>query len=182
MIGEILNAVLKETTALLDGTGASVLLKTNFKLKDGLTNSMPLVLLDLQDGPDTTQYPGGLTRCDWVFSFNSYNYEPDAYVDDTSSEYSAKLLNFIDIIREHFSTGLWLTTDMGLVFDLYGFQYTLSGITVAEAIDQDGLIMGYKIGFESTAFDNKTLFVVPSINPLEEVKQVSNPPFGPVIS
>ncbi len=45
MIGEILNAVLSECTALLDGTGASVLLKTNFKLKDGLTNSMPLVLL-----------------------------------------------------------------------------------------------------------------------------------------
>lgn len=216
MIGEILNSILLECKALLSGTGAQTLLKTQFKPSKLPDTNGNFVLLSLDDAPDTVMYPGGLTRCDWKWSFNSYNWEPDAYVDDESG-FSTSLLNFIDRIRQHFSLGAlgkgvimpnetlsigviyqvingtiiynsnplivgtffvcvegattftsnnsgyvigtsWLTQAMVTIFNNYGFQFTLTGITNADALDQDGLIMGFKIGFDSTAFDQVTQF------------------------
>jgi hypothetical protein len=216
MIGEILDSVLKECQALLSSTGATVILKTNFLPKKTPDNNGNFILLGLDAAPDTTQYPGGLTRCDWKWDFGSYNWEPDAYGDDQSG-FSTDLLNFIDRIRQHFSLGAlgkgvampgdtlkigviyqvingtivydgnpltagtffvcvaeainftstnngyvvgtsWLTQAMVTIFNNYGFQFTLTGITAADALDQDGLIMGFKIGFDSTAFDQVTQF------------------------
>jgi hypothetical protein len=179
MIGEILNAVLGECSALLSGTGASVILKTNFKSTKNITNQPSFILLDLTDAPESVIYPGGLTRMDWVFSFNSYSYEPDAYVDETDTGYSTNLLNFIDLIRQHFSVlpaGEWLTSGMNDVANTYGFQYTLSGIAPADGIDEDGLIMGYKITFNSTSFDQVTYYT-PATEPLQNIQQINNPPF-----
>lgn len=189
MIGEITNAILNEIKALLSSTGAQVILKTNFQPKKLPDNNGNLVLLDIQAAPDSVQYPGGLTRMDWSWGLNSYNWEPDAYVDD-ETDYSTSLLNFIDTIRQHFSrslpgalqisgdTNLWLTESMTNIFDVYGFQFTLTGVTNADALDQDGLIMGFRIGFDSTAFDNSTLFVNDNVS-LQTASQVNNPPFGP---
>jgi hypothetical protein len=161
MIGEILQAVLQETKTLLDGTGATVMLKTNFRPKSTPDNNGTLVLIDVEHAPDSVQYPGGLSLMVWHFGFNTYAWEPDAYVDDDSG-YSAGLLDFIDTIRQHFTAnyaGLnWLTTEMITVWDQYGFQYTLTGLTNADAIDQNGLIMGWKIGLDTTSFDDVTVF------------------------
>ncbi len=65
----------------------------------------------------------------------------------------------------------WLTQAMVTIFNNYGFQFTLTGITAADALDQDGLIMGFKIGFDSTAFDQVTQFneddvILTTINPV----------------
>lgn len=189
MIGEILNAVLNEVKELLSGTGASVMFKTDFKPSKIPDFSGNFVLLDLEDGVDTTQYPGGLTRCDYQFGFNSYNFEPDAYVDDPTN-YSTTLLNFIDTIRQHFSkslpgalpisgdTNLWLTQAMTDIFNTYGFFFTLTGIFKADALDQDGTIFGFKIGFISTSFDPITSFTENDIV-LQTITQVNNPPFNP---
>lgn len=230
MIGEILNSILLECKALLSGTGAQTILKTQFKPSKLPDTNGNFVLLSLEDAPDTTQYPGGLTRCDWKWSFNSYNWEPDAYVDDDTG-YSTSLLIFIDQIRQHFSLGpfgngivtsagilivgkiyqvangtidynsntlangsffvciggvttftttdigyvigtSWLTQAMANIFNIYGFQFTLTGITAADAIDQDGLIMGFKIGFDSTAFDQVTKFTENDIV-LETITQLN---------
>lgn len=229
MLGEIINSILLETKALLSSTGATVMMKTNFQPKRLPDNNGNFVLLDLEAAPDTIQFPGGLTRCDWKFGFGSYNYEPDAYVDDESG-FSTSLLDFIDRIRQHFSLGAlgkgvampndtlkvgviyqvingtiiydgnpliagtffvcisealtftstnngyvvgtsWLTQAMVTIFNTYGFQFTLTGITNADALDQDGLIIGFKIGFDSTAFDQVTQFneddvIFTTINPI----------------
>lgn len=233
MTGEILDAVLNEIQALLEGTGAMVMLKTNFKPGKAPDNTGNFVLLGLPDAEETFQYPGGLTRVDWQWALNSYNYEPDAMHDDKSG-YSTSLLNFIDTVRRHFSIGArgngvtnssgtlrdgiiyqvaggsivynnvtllngtyfaaadpvltfttadggyvlgtsWLTQGMVTIFNNYGFQFTLSGITAAEPMDEDGIIMGFKIVFSSTALDDQTLFTGEA--PLISVTQVDNPPF-----
>lgn len=187
MLGEITDAILQECKALLSDTGAQVMLKTNFMPKKLPDNTGNFILLHVDGNGEDCQYPGGLTRMDWKYWFNSYNYEPDAYVDDDSG-FSTSLLNFVDMVRQHFSLGAlgrtgWLTPAMNQIFDTYGFQFTLTGITPADALDQDGLIMGFKVGFDSTAFDSVTDFTLLD-RPLLTVEQIDNPPFdgGDVIS
>jgi hypothetical protein len=175
MIGEILDAVLKECRALLTDTGATVIMKTDFRTSNLLTYGMPLLLLDVPDGTDTGMFLGGNTHADWLFSFHSYNYEPDAYTDDKSG-YSTGLLDIIDQIRRHFSFEVWLTPEMVSVLNKYGFRYTLSGVSPADALEGDGLIMGYKIVFDSIAIDVATAAVADSSAVLETVVQQGYPP------
>lgn len=189
MIGELTNAIIKECQALLLSTGAQVMLKTQF-----LNSKIPdyngtLVLIDIDAAPDSVQYPGGLTRMDWKYGFCSYAYEPDAYTDDPT-DYSADLLNFIDQIRRHFTANFgghlstiptiegtgWLSQEMVDAWDNYGFQLTLGGLTIADNINQTGLIMGYKINMETTALDSQTEYVIDTVE-LNNINQISNPPF-----
>jgi hypothetical protein len=175
MIGEILDAVLKECRQLLQDRGATVILKTDFKSNSLLTYGMPLLLLDIPDGTETGMYPGGATHTDWLFVLNSYNIEPDAYTDDTSG-YSTGLLNIIDEIRRHFSLEVWLTPGMNEVRENYGFRFSLSGISPADGLEGEGLIMGYKIVFDSMAIDMATCAVVDSEAVLEHAVQQGYPP------
>jgi hypothetical protein len=175
MIDEILDGVIKESRELLKDIGGTVILKTNYKSTNLPSYSMPLLLLDLVDGGDTGQYAGGTTHTDWLFAFNSYNYEPDSYTDDATG-YSTGLLKVIDDIRQHFSKGNWLTQGMIDVLNNYCFKYTLSGILPADAIDQDGLVMGYRIVFDSIAIDNSTNAVQISKSVLQYVEQIGYPP------
>lgn len=236
MVGQILQAVLDETQELLSGTGAMVIFKTDFLPKNLPDNNGNFILLAIEDASESLQFPGGLTQMNWKFSFNSYNYSPDAYNDDKSG-YSTSLLNFVDTIRQHFSlaglsktkilpngslvfgkqytvyngtinyngstfstgqtftpvadvltftssdTGYvyvfgWLTPGMANIFDVYGFQFTLEGVTSADPVDQDGIILGYKIAFDSTSLDNVTLYTEDDVT-LITVTQVGNPPFSP---
>lgn len=237
MIGPILNAVLKECRALLAGDGSTVMLRTNFLKKGTPDNPGNFLLLDFGDAPDSVQYPGGLTRMDWRWGLNAYNYEPDAYVDD-ETDYSADLLNYIDKVRVHFELGplgngiilpagqlipgkiykayngeviynnatyvsgqpftclpgittytslggyalgtSWLTQAMADVFFTYGFQFTMTGVLNADPVDEQGLIMGFKIQFDSTAFDGLTLFTY-NTHTLDTITQIENPPFDPWI-
>ncbi len=192
MLGEITQAILQEVKTLLKGTGATVMLKTNFQIKKLPDYNGNLVLMDIEDAPDSVQYPGGLTRMDWKWGFGSYNWEPDAYVDD-DTDYSTGLLDFIDKIRVHFTANFgnlvnpgtvpyvegsgWLTQAMGDVFNIYGFQLTLTGLTTADALDAEGLVMGSKIGADSTAFDKTTNYVIDTV-PMQTVMQRGNPPFS----
>lgn len=171
MIGEIIDAVIKEARALFIDNGGTVILKTNYKASNLPSYTMPFLLVDLVDGADSGQYAGGVTHADWMFAFNSYNYEPNSYIDDESG-YSSGLLNVIDSIRQHFSVGIWLTAGMTSIVNNYCFKFTLSGITSAEAIDENGLVMGYKIVFDSIAIDNKTNYVDASKNVLEKYVQI----------
>jgi len=180
MIGDILNAVMQECKALLVDEGGTIMLKTDYKTSNLPSYTMPLLLVDLLDAPDSLQYPGGLTRVDWNFAMNSYNYAPDPKADDPTG-YSMQLLDIIDKIRSHFSKGIWLNTTSPTMIDIlnnYCFKFTLSGITSADALDQDGLIMGYKIIFDSVGVDDGTSSEVDSTAPLETVDQIDNPPFN----
>jgi hypothetical protein len=233
MIGRILNAVLQETKQFMQESAGQVLLKTNFKVSKLPDYTMPLVILGLNDAPDSFQYPGGLTQMGWTFSFNSYNYEPDGYVDDPTPYSTSLLYDPIDTIRRHFSLGLlgnglvfpadqltvgkiyivtggsitynsvvllsgtyftcisgftsftttnggyvigtsWLTQGMADMFNQYGLQFNLTGVTIADQVDQDGLVIGYKIGFETTSFDDGTLFIEDDID-LETITEIVPP-------
>lgn len=175
MIGQILDAVIKECRQLLDGTGATVILKTDFRTNNLATYGMPLLILDIPDGTDSGMYIAGATHADWLFCLNSYNYEPDAYADDNSG-YSTDLLNIIDEIRRHFSFEVWLTPGMNDVRSNYGFRFSLSGISPGDALDGDGLVMGYKIVFDSISIDVSTVAVSESSAILEHVVQQGYPP------
>lgn len=177
MIGEILNAVINECTTLLNDStveggaiGGTVLLETDFLKDDQRAYSMPLVLLDLEDAPESGQWCGGSTRMEWMFGLNSYAYEPDAFNADIT-DFSTNLLNVIDTIRRHFSLRNWLTTEMTDIEHNYGFRFTLSGLQKAIALQRDGLIIGYRVGFDSIAIDDTTDSVQWSESVLEGLHQ-----------
>lgn len=177
MIGDILDAVLKECRAMLEDTGGTVILKTDYKPSNLPSYQMPLVLVQMVNAAEAYQYPGGATKVDWQFAMNSYNIEPDMMVDD-ETDYSTSLLNVIDDTRVHFSNfSPYLTTGMGDILVKYGFRFTLSGVMEADHMEQDGLTMGYKIVFDSMAIDMSTTEDTDSV-PLEHVVQVDNPPFS----
>lgn len=181
MIGDILNAVMQECRKFLTDAGGTVILKTDYRASKLPTYTMPLLLVDLLEAPDSLQYPGGIERVDWNFALNIYNYMPDGTIDDTTG-YSRNLLDVIDDIRRHFSIGIWLNTSIiPTMVDIetkYNFKFTLSGIVPADALEnEDGLIMGYRIVFDSVGLDDGTNLVSKSTMPLAEVDQVNNPPF-----
>lgn len=180
MIGEILDAVIKECRTFIDANPdyakATVIHKTDFKTANLETYGMPLLLLDVPDAVDTGMYCGGVSHADWQFLFGSYNYQPDAYTDDQTG-YSTNLLNIIDQVRQHFSFGApWLTQGMYDVQTNYGFRFTLSGILPADALEGDGLVVGYKMIFDSIAIDMTTDAVISSTAVLEHAVQLGYPP------
>lgn len=178
MTGDILNAVIAECKALFTDTGGTVLLKTDYKASALPGYTMPLILIDLADAPDTYQYPGGASRVDWSFFLNTYEYVPNPTDDDGG--YSVDLLLIIDIVRRHFAKGVWLNTASPNLTDMlnrYCFKFTLGSTEPADHIEQDGMKMGYKLTFESVGIDNDTNNVVDSTSTLTTVTQVGNPPF-----
>lgn len=172
MIGEILKAVSDEAMAWMQANtqGGTVLIETDFLNNDSVGDIMPLVLLDMADGVDTSQWLGGATRTDWTFGMNSYAYMPNTYMSD-ATDYSSSLLNVIDGIRRHFSVRQWLTPGMTDIEDTYGFRFTLGGVNPAKALQKDGLKMGWNIMFESVAIDSLTDSVQPSASVLEYITQ-----------
>jgi hypothetical protein len=173
--GDIITAIQAEAQALTSDTGAfvgQVILKTDFKDTGEITYTMPLLMLDIMDGPESTPFCGGAHKIDWNFGLDIYNYEPNAYGDDTSG-YSGSLLDVIDLVRQHFSLRSWLTAGMTALESNYGFRLTLAGIHKASALKyKDGIIMGYRIHFESMAIDDGTDAVVISTATLEAVLPV----------
>ena len=168
MIGRILQAVIDECKALpIDGVG-TIILKTDYRSSNLESYAMPLLLLDLMEAPESGQYIGALTRMDYIFALNSYNYEPNSGCDPDGG-YSTSLLNIIDTIRRHFSYGVWITSEMTDILNSYGFRFTLGGLTPADPLEADGLIMGYKVVFDSISFDVETNDVAPSTAVLEDV-------------
>jgi hypothetical protein len=73
--------------------------------------------------------------------------------------------------------GPWLTYGMWQILVCYGFRFALSGLHPADHLDGDGLIMGYKIMFDSISFDTDTAATQPSTAVVTSVAQVGNPPF-----
>ena len=175
MIGEILQAVMNECKAFYSDKGGTFILKTDYEPSNLPSYTMPLCLLDLLEAPESGQCIGGLTKMDWLFALNSYNYQPNP-TNDEDGGYSANLLNVVDEIRRHFTKGRFLTQGMTDILNNYGFRCTLSGLMPGDALDQDGLVMGYKVVFDSVSFDVETESVIDSTEPLEHVEQIDYPP------
>ena len=189
MIGEILNALKFETAALLKDTGALVIFKTDYQSTKLNSYAMPLVILDTPDAPETGQYLGGVTRFDLVVAFNVYNYDPNSMLDDTSG-FSEDLLNIIETVQNHFSFGrseeamIWLTQSMMDMENNYGFVMSLTGQLPAEPLDQDGLIKGMKVVYDTMGIDQRTAFIATSVEPenvsIEVIGQLNGVP--PIIT
>jgi len=184
MTGEIMQAVLKECQQLLQAqtadiyTGGTVVFKTDWK-PEQTADQMPLILLDMIDSPDASQYLGGVTRMDWMFAMNAYSTMPDAYADDIADPYSTSLINIIDVIRQHFTTAqansTWLTDEMVNITEDYGFKFTLSGLQMADALAfRTGFIKGWRILFDSVAVEEITDFTTESTEVLENVVQIGS--------
>lgn len=187
MIDDILNAMVGEAQAFVSsiadpnlGSG-QVLLMTNFKNTEVATYKMPLILLQVTGADDASLYPGGLKRVDWNWGFSSYHYMPDPGQNDLTG-YAASLLKIVDLITDHFAAALiqggWLTQAMTDVFTNYGFQLTLNGISHADDLGEDGMIMGWRTNFESTALFRGTKASQLSTQTLQKVQQINNPPFN----
>lgn len=174
--GDILNAIQKELLAFTSGKGATVLFKSDYRANKLPSYTMPLILLDVPEAPDTTQYMGGATRVDMVIHINTYVLSPDVTLDDPGTS-SNDLLNFIDQVRQYFSFGVFSTQEMTDILTNYGFRFTLGGIDVPDALDQDGQVKGYRIMMDSWALDTGTVLMKASSAPLATVKQIDNPPF-----
>lgn len=168
MIGEILQAVIDESKKLFENTGATVIFKTDYKSENLMTYSMPLLILDVGDAPDSGQQIGGLSRLDWQFALNTYNYMPNSQ-GTADNSFSTGLLEVIDTVRRHFTNGIWITQGMTDIETNYGFVFSLSGIHGADMLDGDGLVLGYRILFDSLAYDLVTSDVLPSTEVLETV-------------
>ena len=178
MIEDILSAVKAECLALcqtMDPQVGTLILDTDFKDTGKMTYSMPFMMLDMMDGPDTNQWLGGASKVCWDFRICVYGYEPDAYADD-SSGYSESLLAPMDLVRRQFSQRQWLTAGMGNIETQYGFRFTLDGIHKAPPLrHEDGLCLGWAIRLESIAVDLQTDPIVPSTQTLNELDQVGYP-------
>ena len=184
MTNEIQQAVLDEMQLFLNSltddkySGGTCVFKTDWQ-PDATANQMPLVLLDMIDAPESSQYLGGVTRMDWAFAINAYSTMPDAYLDSIADPYATDLQKFIDLVRRHFTTAqeysTWLSAGMPEITNTYGFKFTLSGTQKADALAfKTGFIKGWRLLFDSVALDTETTFIPISASVLENVKQVGS--------
>lgn len=159
MVDEIIDAVQQEAEAFSKQNGefiGQIILKSNFKDSGEITYLMPLAMLEIMGGEETSQYPGGVTRMDWNWGFNLYNYQDNAYGDDTSGD-SAGLLKWTDQVRRHFTKRMWLTQGMTDILDRYGYKFTLSGVHEADKLKYgEGLCKGWRFMFDSISLDLDT--------------------------
>lgn len=184
----MIDAIMQAVEAECQAFGASVagdplgtpqiMLVTNFKDIDMATYTMPLILIYIVDAPDTSRYIGGMKKSDWQLAFGSYHYNPDADLNDLSA-YPASLSIIIDLIADHFATGLtgnaWLTSSMTTIWQNYGFKVTLNGIGRADPLGKDGLLMGWKVNFDSIALSRNTSNTAISTAALQYVIQQPYP-------
>lgn len=176
MIGEIIQAIINECKSLNEGKKGTFMLKTDFNVSELASYEMPLLIFELVDAPESGQFLGGGSFLNWIFALNSYNYQPNASAEDDGG-YSSALLNVVDDVRRYFSKANWATDEMKAAVINYGLKLTLSGIAPADALPkEDGLVLGYKIVFDSMAIDIETNSIVDSTSVLEIVEQIDYPP------
>jgi hypothetical protein len=176
MTGEILQGIIDECKALFEDTGGTVLFHTQFK-PDKLPNyTMPLFIIHVNEAPDSGQMIGGVTRLDWQLAFKTYNYEPNAEVEEDSG-YSTSLMDISDTVRQHFSQSNVLTESFLALSSDYNFLMEFAGITEADPIVNNEMITkGYNVNFNCAGIDTDTGLIEMSLEELEEVYQVPDEP------
>jgi hypothetical protein len=158
MISAVINALTKELKYLVKDNEGMVILDTN--IKNDASFSLPLVVLECDDAPESAALMGGLVRMDWSFRMRIYTQGPDAYADD-ETELSTSHLDFMDVIKNHFIKGVWKTKLMYDLVTSYEFRMTYTGTYKAQDLDtEDRTIKGVVHNFETIGFDK-------SIQPLE---------------
>lgn len=168
MIHNIINAIKKECKRLVQDHEGIVIFDTN--LNDDMEFSLPLVVLECSDAPESAALPNGVCRMDWSFRLRVYAQEPDAYADDDDRG-STDNLEVIDLIKNHFIKGVWITEAMTGLTTTYQFRMTYNGTyPAAELKTEDRAIKGFSHGFETIGFDysvDTTVYMVDETQTVE---------------
>lgn len=159
MIPSIAQSIIDECKAFIqedpDFLGATVIFHTDFDFNNVPSYTMPLIIIEVNDAPESGQFIGGVQHIDWIINLNVYNFEPSPTEDD--SNFSTGLLIVMDKIRNHFLNEMPLAQSFIDMIDNYGFNYVLSGIQEAPELEKDNvLLMGKRIGFDSIGIDTDT--------------------------
>jgi hypothetical protein len=151
MISTIINGITQEMRHLVKANEGMVIFDTN--LENDIQASLPLVVLECDDAPESAALFGGVIRMDWSFRMRIYTHEPDAFIDDDSTG-SVAHLDFSDVIKNHFIKGDWLTNLMKNLTENYQFRMTYTGTYKAEALKtEDKAIKGFTHNFETICID-----------------------------
>ena len=169
MIDDISQAFLEElqTYVNADTTGmyadATVMIDTDFNINNLPTYILPLIILEIDESPQSRQLIGGASQMEWNINIVVYAFEPDPYGAGT---YGTELLNIVDDLRHHF-TGVFLSPKMDALVTNYMFNNTFTGVVKAQEIEKNNkIVIGRKIQFESVGLDLKTLTTIDSTSDL----------------
>lgn len=174
MIELISQAIIDEVNAYktADTTGmylgSTVMIDTDFNIGKIPSYTLPLIILEIDDAPNSVQLVGGATQMEWNWYLTVYAFEPDPYV---ASSYGTGLMKIIDDLRQHFTGVNFLAQSFIDIQDNFSFTFVLSGVTKAQEIEKDNkIVIGRKIQFESVAFDNLTQPVTESTSELTTIE------------
>lgn len=171
MTGTIITGLLKELEMLFDGTNATVLMDTQWDEEEMPIHTLPAIVLQLADSPESDQNIGGATQYqfDWVITvielIPNAEYSPDG-------GYSFNLFDTLDKVRKHFAVKQWLTPEFIALATDYSFVMTLNGVTKgAKQKSGNGVVMSFNISYASVAIDPTTTHTQYSDAALEKVEQ-----------
>ena len=152
MISDLIKGLTKELKYFCGNNGGMAVFDTN--LREDITFSLPLIVLEVNAAKESERLPGGLTKMCFDISACVYSQAPDAYIDDDTTD-STSHLDFGDQVRNFLENEVWITQTMVDVVKNYGFRLTYSGTVKAPDLKtHDSTLKGYQHNFESIGFDN----------------------------
>jgi hypothetical protein len=152
MISDLIRGLTKEFKSFCDTNDGMIVFDTN--LRDDITFSLPLIVLEIDTAKESARLPGGITRMDFDISVCVYSQAPDAYIDDDTTD-STSHLDYGDLVRNYLENEVWVTQEMQDLVTNYGLRLTYSGTKKANHLKtKDSTLKGYQHDFESIAFDS----------------------------
>jgi hypothetical protein len=173
MIKETVQGLIDECKALFDDTGGTVLFHTQFKQDKIPGYTLPLIIIYIEDAPESGPFIGGVTRLDWNVVLRVYSLMPNPEL-DIDNGYSTSLLEIIDTVRRHFTKPkIYLTQSFQDIIENYNFLMELNGIANAEPLQKNNLIVyGNDINFSCVSIDTDTGNTEMSLVKLEHVYRI----------
>jgi hypothetical protein len=166
IIDEIKAYVAQDTTNF--PTSATVLIDTDFNIQQVPSYILPLIILEIDEAPNSGQLIGGATQAEWNWGLVIYALEPDPY---GQTSYGTGQLKIVDDLQEHFCGLTFLAQTFIDVQANLNFTYAFKGINKAPEIEKNNkIIIGRKINFESVAFDDSTLDTIDSTSELTYIE------------
>jgi hypothetical protein len=172
MIGQLFEGFSKELESLFATTGATVLRDTQFKEENMPMYMSPLIILGINDSPDNTQLPGGVTQEEWDWTIRVYFIDANAEMSPDFGT-STDAWNIVDNITKHFNLQSWLSNAFADTVSQYSFKLTFNGIIKAQELKSgNGIMPGLQINYSSIGLNTDTTFVEYSDATLLTVRQL----------
>jgi hypothetical protein len=157
LVADCINGFTDEIKQLFLGDPATIIWDTQFDITKTIPSyTFPLVIIKLSNATTFNQMIGGAFKMQAIWEVHVYNYEPNADLSDDSG-FSVNLYKNIDTIKNHFSLKNWISQKFIGITTNYGFKLIMNGMPEAVKLqNESGMVPGYMIHFESTAFDTGT--------------------------